>query len=188
MFRPWPLGADRSRPRRILRLPAGTVADLPGPPHVRRGRRCARRRRATRLMFSGPAELPFDHPDVRVYVDDLFLEGALRPDAASARARGRRAVGAGRRRDRSAGGPPAPVRPAAGVGRGLAARRRGAAPGLAGLRAPVGAGERAGLRRRRGRRRRGRTSAVRAHPRPDRRAVHRRGFAGTSRRCTICRP
>ena len=30
-------------------------------------------------MFSGPAELPFDHPDVRVYVDNLFLEGALRP-------------------------------------------------------------------------------------------------------------
>ena len=32
-------------------------------------------------MFSGPAELPFDHPDVRVYVDNLFLEGALRPTA-----------------------------------------------------------------------------------------------------------
>ena len=31
--------------------------------------------------FSGPAELPFDHPDVRVYVDNLFLEGALRPTA-----------------------------------------------------------------------------------------------------------
>ena len=30
-------------------------------------------------MSSGPAELPFDHPDVRVYVDNLFLEGALRP-------------------------------------------------------------------------------------------------------------
>ncbi len=29
--------------------------------------------------FSGPAELPFDHPDVLVYVDNLFLEGALRP-------------------------------------------------------------------------------------------------------------
>ena len=31
------------------------------------------------LAFSGPAELPFDHPDVRVYVDNLFLEGVLRP-------------------------------------------------------------------------------------------------------------
>ena len=30
-------------------------------------------------MSSGPAELPCDHPDVRVYVDNLFLEGALRP-------------------------------------------------------------------------------------------------------------
>ena len=31
--------------------------------------------------FSGPAELPFDHADVRIYVDNLFLEGALRPIA-----------------------------------------------------------------------------------------------------------
>ena len=31
------------------------------------------------LAFRGPAELPFDHPDVRVYIDNLFLEGALRP-------------------------------------------------------------------------------------------------------------
>ena len=31
------------------------------------------------LAFHGPAELPFDHPDVRVYIDNLFLEGALRP-------------------------------------------------------------------------------------------------------------
>ena len=31
------------------------------------------------LAFRGPAELPFDHPDVRVYLDNLFLEGALRP-------------------------------------------------------------------------------------------------------------
>ena len=31
--------------------------------------------------YSGPAELPFDHPDVRVYLDNLFLEGALRPVA-----------------------------------------------------------------------------------------------------------
>ena len=33
------------------------------------------------LAFDGPAELPFDHPDVRVYIDNLFLEGALRPIA-----------------------------------------------------------------------------------------------------------
>ena len=31
------------------------------------------------LAFRGPAEIPFDHPDVRVYIDNLFLEGALRP-------------------------------------------------------------------------------------------------------------
>ena len=34
-----------------------------------------------RLAFGGPAEIPFDHPDVLVYIDNLFLEGALRPIA-----------------------------------------------------------------------------------------------------------
>jgi len=29
--------------------------------------------------FAGPVFLPFDHDDVRVYVDNLFLEGMLRP-------------------------------------------------------------------------------------------------------------
>ena len=29
--------------------------------------------------FGGPAELPFGHDDVRVYVDNLFVEGMLRP-------------------------------------------------------------------------------------------------------------
>ncbi|MYN66476.1 MAG: BREX-3 system phosphatase PglZ [Acidobacteria bacterium] len=33
------------------------------------------------LAFRGPAEIPFDHPDVRVYIDNLFLEGVLRPIA-----------------------------------------------------------------------------------------------------------
>lgn len=31
------------------------------------------------LTFPGPADLPFDHDDVRFYVDTLFLEGLLRP-------------------------------------------------------------------------------------------------------------
>lgn len=31
------------------------------------------------LRFPGPANLPFDHEDVRVYIDTLFLEGLLRP-------------------------------------------------------------------------------------------------------------
>ena len=31
------------------------------------------------LRFPGPASLPFDHEDVRVYIDSLFLEGHLRP-------------------------------------------------------------------------------------------------------------
>ncbi|HEX5461461.1 MAG TPA: BREX-3 system phosphatase PglZ [Steroidobacteraceae bacterium] len=31
------------------------------------------------LRFAGPADLPFDHEDVRVYIDSLFLEGVLAP-------------------------------------------------------------------------------------------------------------
>jgi len=31
------------------------------------------------LEFPGPEEIPFDHDDVRVYVDNLFVEGILRP-------------------------------------------------------------------------------------------------------------
>ncbi len=31
------------------------------------------------LGLAGPAELPFDHDDVRVYIDDLFAEGLLQP-------------------------------------------------------------------------------------------------------------
>ena len=31
------------------------------------------------LAFEGPADLPFDHDDVRVYIDSLFIEGLLHP-------------------------------------------------------------------------------------------------------------
>jgi hypothetical protein len=31
------------------------------------------------LVYPGPAVLPFDHDDVRIYLDNLFLEGMLRP-------------------------------------------------------------------------------------------------------------
>ena len=31
------------------------------------------------LAIGGPADLPFDHEDVRVYIDNLFVEGMLRP-------------------------------------------------------------------------------------------------------------
>lgn len=31
------------------------------------------------LIFPGPATLPFDHHDIKVYIDNLFLEGKLRP-------------------------------------------------------------------------------------------------------------
>ena len=31
------------------------------------------------LIVAGPAELPFEHPDIRVYIDNLCLEGVLKP-------------------------------------------------------------------------------------------------------------
>ncbi|OPX79396.1 MAG: PglZ domain protein [Methanosaeta sp. PtaB.Bin039] len=31
------------------------------------------------LAFEGPADLPFDHDDVRVYIDNLFVEGLIHP-------------------------------------------------------------------------------------------------------------
>lgn len=31
------------------------------------------------LKYSGPAELPFEHDDVRIYIDNLFVEGLLQP-------------------------------------------------------------------------------------------------------------
>ena len=37
-----------------------------------------------KLAYPGPAELPFNHADVRVYIDNLFLEGCLRPVARKA--------------------------------------------------------------------------------------------------------
>ena len=79
-FRPWPLAQivpDRDAffaflqerwPIFLDRLTSGPAAVRETPPGYA-------------PAFSGPAELPFDHPDVRVYVDNLFLEGALRPVA-----------------------------------------------------------------------------------------------------------
>jgi hypothetical protein len=39
-----------------------------------------------KFQYPGPADLPFDHSDVRVYIDTFFLEGALRPILHRARA------------------------------------------------------------------------------------------------------
>ena len=80
LFRPWPLAQivrDRDAffgflqerwPIFLDRLTSGPAAVRETPPGYA-------------PAFSGPAELPFDHPDVRVYIDNLFLEGALRPTA-----------------------------------------------------------------------------------------------------------
>ena len=54
----WPAFLDRSADRGLA------VADGDG-----------------RLAHSGPIHLPFDHEDIRVYVDNLFAEGLLRPIA-----------------------------------------------------------------------------------------------------------
>lgn len=54
----WPLFVQRPT------FPGSTVAEPP----ERYG-----------LRVPGPAELPFDHEDVRVYIDTLFLEGTLTP-------------------------------------------------------------------------------------------------------------
>jgi hypothetical protein len=34
---------------------------------------------APALRFSGPVDLPFGHPDVRIYIDSMFIEGLLAP-------------------------------------------------------------------------------------------------------------
>ena len=38
------------------------------------------------LQFSGPVDLPFDHDDVRVYIDNLFTDGLLVPTSGVSRA------------------------------------------------------------------------------------------------------
>jgi hypothetical protein len=35
------------------------------------------------MAYVDPEDLPFDHDDVRVYIDNLFLEGHLKPLAAT---------------------------------------------------------------------------------------------------------
>lgn len=80
VFRPWPLAQivpDRGAFFVFLqeRWPIFLDRLTSGPAAVRETRP------GWAPAFSGPAELPFDHPDVRVYVDNLFLEGVLRPVA-----------------------------------------------------------------------------------------------------------
>ncbi len=31
------------------------------------------------LVYPGPVEIPFDHPDIKIYINDLFIEGRLHP-------------------------------------------------------------------------------------------------------------
>ena len=98
----WPLFLDRlarnaedGGPQDLDRL-SGNAGD--GDRQGREARRSAQTRHATScnagnvgdggpedadgaigLAIRGPADLPFDHDDVRVYIDNLFVEGMLRP-------------------------------------------------------------------------------------------------------------
>lgn len=74
-FRKWPLQEIVSRPERFFaflqeRWPNFLDREAGGasPPGG-----------AGDLALPGPVDLPFDHPDVRVYMDNLFLEGFLTP-------------------------------------------------------------------------------------------------------------
>ncbi len=51
------------------------------------GMRVAEPKEPYGLKVPGPVDLPFDHDDVRVYIDNLFIEGMLAPTAKVARDR-----------------------------------------------------------------------------------------------------
>ncbi len=52
------------------------------------------------LSYPGPADLPFDHPEIRPYVGDMFLDGTLRPvEIVEATALGRQWAAVGVRAD-----------------------------------------------------------------------------------------
>ena len=129
------------------------------------------------LAFSGPARIPFDHPDVRVYIDNLFLEGALRPiphpgghEVAGSWALAGIEIDPQAHRRRRLDGLLKSIEE-------KIPKDAGVTPGVARIRTTLGAGERARLRRRRGCARRDRSGTVPQHPRSDRRGVHRVGPA-----------
>ena len=62
-------GAEARRPAQTSRTTPCNAGD--GGPQDAEGR--------SGLAIGGPADLPFDHEDVRVYIDNLFVEGMLRP-------------------------------------------------------------------------------------------------------------
>ena len=77
-FQGWPLDRifhDRSAFFRFLQERWPAFVDRV----VRSGGEAAEPGAAFDLEFGGPTDLPFDHDDVRIYVDDLFAEGLLLP-------------------------------------------------------------------------------------------------------------
>ena len=79
-FRDWPLARIIPDREAFFAFLQGALAALPRPPGgtVHRPRGTARPR-GTRSQIAGPIRVAFDHEDVRIYIDSLFLEGVLKP-------------------------------------------------------------------------------------------------------------
>jgi hypothetical protein len=65
----WPVFLNRVSARENISLKDDKQSYLPGETAPK----------ASGLAISGPAEIPFDHQDIRVYIDTLFLERLLQP-------------------------------------------------------------------------------------------------------------
>ena len=72
------LGEARTTPGGVLRIPSGALATLREAAEGHGQRRCGNDRAAP-LSRPWPVDIPFDHEDVRVYIDSLFLDGLLFP-------------------------------------------------------------------------------------------------------------
>ena len=119
-------GADRPRPRGVLHVPAGAVADLSGSACLRIGRG-ARHGGGLRagVSRSGPDSV---RPSRRAGLHRQPVSGRRAPaDCASSRTGGRPVLGAGGHRDRPSRRSEAPARPTAEIRGGIDSERCGAA-------------------------------------------------------------
>jgi hypothetical protein len=72
----WPIFLDREAAKGVSDLPAEVSAQA-GVREDEKPYLLARYAQTSGLSIEGPVELPFDHHDIRVYVDNLFVEGLL---------------------------------------------------------------------------------------------------------------
>ncbi len=74
----WPIFLDHEAAKGASGLPAEATAQAgvreDGKSYLRAATRAAQ---AGGLAIEGPVDLPFDHHDIRVYIDNLFVEGLL---------------------------------------------------------------------------------------------------------------